>query len=59
MDCTIRDISDTGARLEFGAMTTLPPEFKLRIIAPGRTIPVELTWQRGMTSGVRFQVTPG
>jgi hypothetical protein len=59
LDCTVRDISDTGARLEFGAMATLPPEFKLHIVSTDQTIPVELTWQRGTTAGVRFKIVPG
>src|SRR5687768_16180683 len=59
VDCTIRELSDTGVCLEFGRMTTITTEFKLRIVAADQTKPVELAWQRGMTAGDRFQLAPG
>ncbi len=54
IDCVIRDMSDTGARLEFGGLTQLPSEFKLRVAATGTEAFVELAWQRGLSAGVRF-----
>lgn len=55
IDCLIRDLSERGARLEFAGPTVLPPEFKLRIVASGVEAQVELTWQRGLSAGVKFE----
>ena len=54
MDCTIRDLSDGGARLEFGTVFELPHEFRLLVVATNLMIPAELAWQRGQAAGVRF-----
>ena len=54
MDCLIRDMSDNGARLEFGALTELPKEFRLLVISSNLLIPAELAWQRGLAAGVHF-----
>jgi hypothetical protein len=54
LNCTIRDLSDGGARLEFGALTDLPKEFRLLIVAANMIIPCALSWQRGQNVGVRF-----
>lgn len=55
IDCVVRDLSDTGARLEFTGPTKLPPEFVLRITMTGAEVPVEVVWQRGLSAGVRFE----
>jgi hypothetical protein len=55
MNCIIRDLSEGGACLEFGGPTSLPPEFKLRVVAVRMEAPVELAWQRGYSAGVRFE----
>lgn len=54
IDCTIRDLSETGAKLQFETLTELPAEFRLMIVSTEQTIPVELAWQRGLNAGVRF-----
>ena len=54
LDCLIRDMSDEGARLEFGGPTELPPHFRLFIPSSKTTIPVDLAWQRGLAAGVHF-----
>jgi len=54
IDCTVRDMSETGARLEFGAVAVLPPEFRLLIVSSNQLIPARLSWQRGATAGVQF-----
>lgn len=55
IDCTIKDVTEAGARLEFKSPTELPAEFKLLILATDQTIPAELVWQRGLSAGVRFE----
>ncbi len=57
IDCEVRDLSDTGARIEFAGPTLLPSEFKLRIAHGDLDRLVELTWQRGLSAGVRFGAT--
>jgi hypothetical protein len=54
IDCTIRDQNDGGARLEFAAATSLPPEFRLLVVAANTIRPARLLWQRGLAAGVAF-----
>jgi hypothetical protein len=54
MNCTIRDLSETGARLEFAGLVTLPKEFRLLIVSSNTIVPVALAWQRGPLVGVYF-----
>jgi hypothetical protein len=56
IDCIVRDLSKTGARLQFSGPTPLPQFFKLRIETGGADAQVvERMWQRGLSAGVRFQ----
>ena len=54
IDCVIRDLSDTGARLEFAGVTELPNAFQLVLTASNEVVPVEVAWRRGLAAGVRF-----
>lgn len=54
LDCLIRDMSEAGARLEFGAPTELPREFRVLITSSNLLIPAHLAWQRGLAAGVHF-----
>ncbi len=54
MDCRIRDLSEGGARLEFGGLTNLPKDFRLLIVSSNTIVPVSLAWQRGQAVGVFF-----
>jgi len=54
VDCNIRNLSETGARLEFSGPTELPSEFRLLIAASGEIFPVQLSWRRGLAAGVHF-----
>lgn len=58
VDCTIRDLSDTGAKIELAADDGLPEAFFLHF-ADGRQAPVEVVWRAGPTLGVRFTGAPG
>jgi hypothetical protein len=53
-DCVIRDLSETGARLDFGGPVELPQEFRLLVVTSNLLIPTELAWVRGSSAGVRF-----
>jgi hypothetical protein len=51
--CRVRDISETGAKLEFEQQQLLPHTFELKI----RDLPIltcELRWARGTRAGVHF-----
>ncbi len=54
MDCKLRDMSDSGARLVFGNLVSLPQEFRLHNVSDGTITPVRLRWQRGLEAGVTF-----
>jgi hypothetical protein len=53
-DCTVRNISDTGARLVFPDTVVLPREFSLTIESQSMTSNVRLMWSTGKEAGVRF-----
>jgi hypothetical protein len=52
IDCTIRDVSATGARLQFQVRSFLPRTFALHF--DGTTRNVRVMWQAGLFAGVRF-----
>lgn len=54
VDCTIRDISEGGARLVFGDAFSLPSEFRLLLVSSNTIVPVQTLWQRGLSAGVAF-----
>ena len=54
LDCLIRDMSETGARLEIGGVTELPKAFRLLVASSNLLYPVDLAWQAGLGVGVRF-----
>jgi hypothetical protein len=54
VDCTIRDISEDGARLLFGDAFALPLDFRILIVMSNTIVPAKLLWQRGLTAGVAF-----
>jgi hypothetical protein len=53
IDCTIRDISTTGARLIFQHPTILPRTFRPQFADQDQRVTV--MWRRGLQAGVRFQ----
>lgn len=54
MDCLIRDMSGTGARLELSETTTLPEVFDLYIQNKDQTFRSTLRWRRANGVGVTF-----
>lgn len=54
MDCVIRDFSDTGARLEFGATVSLPDSVELYIPARDQTLKAQVRWRKEQEIGVSF-----
>ena len=53
LDCAIRDLSATGAKLSFRHPAFLPKTFRLSFDSEEQR--VNVVWQRGLNAGVRFQ----
>jgi len=58
LDCTIRNLSDTGAMLELPEPVITPDTFILIIKPELLTRCCEVAWRIGSRVGVRFQSTP-
>ena len=54
LDCLIRNLSDTGAKLIVSAAIALPDSFDLFIPQKSVTRRVRIVWRRGEEMGVRF-----
>ncbi|HEY7386023.1 MAG TPA: PilZ domain-containing protein [Beijerinckiaceae bacterium] len=54
LECLIRDISATGARLEFSSSVTLPDRFDLYLPHREETCKAHIQWRRGEEIGVAF-----
>ena len=55
VECTVRDLSEAGARLQVPDSVTLPPNFVLFIPKQGRRHQALLRWHRQGFVGVEFQ----
>lgn len=54
IDCLVRDMSSTGARLLLSETATLPEKFDLHIPQKDRTYRAQLRWRREDGIGVTF-----
>jgi len=54
VDCTIRNISDGGAKLEVSGAVALPDHFDLHIPQKNVTRHVRLAWRHGDACGVAY-----
>lgn len=54
LDCIIRNVSETGAKLEASGSVTVPECCDLLILAKGETRPVRIVWRHEETIGVHF-----
>ena len=52
--CTVRDISSTGAALEFSDLLRIPDEFTLVIPEDRLRLPCHVVWRRDYRVGVQF-----
>jgi len=52
--CIVRDLSDTGAKVEFSLGWIVPSNFTLFIELDGFKVECEKVWHRGDLYGVRF-----
>jgi PilZ domain len=53
-ECTVRDLSDTGARIEAPASVTIPEFFELYIPLKGLRHRSRMMWRAGNEMGVAF-----
>jgi c-di-GMP-binding flagellar brake protein YcgR len=54
IECTIWDISDTGARIAFQKPAEIPLQFELQIPTEDASAQVRLIWSNGREYGVAF-----
>ncbi|MEO6840976.1 MAG: PilZ domain-containing protein [Bradyrhizobium sp.] len=54
IDCTVRNISETGAALEVASPVGIPPEFKL-LISGTRSRHCQVMWHKENRIGVAFK----
>jgi len=57
-NCTVRDFSDTGARLRVDDVAQIPDSFDLLIELDGLEVACEVVWRRPGEIGVRFTAEP-
>jgi len=58
LSCTVRDVSDTGARLRVAKDAAVPNCFDLLIETDGFEAPCTVAWRRGDEIGVSFETAP-
>jgi hypothetical protein len=57
VDCIVRNLSETGAKLVFSAHVRLPDEFDLELSQKGRSYRARVMWWAGESCGVLFLTT--
>ena len=55
IDCTIRNVSDTGARLQVPTTVAIPDKFSLVDVQSGKRREVKVMWRKGDLIGVHFE----
>jgi hypothetical protein len=58
IECRVRDLSDTGARIMFEHPVTIPPEFELEIPSRELSVWARVMWSSGREHGIRFTEGP-
>jgi hypothetical protein len=54
INCMVRDLSDTGARLKCGDQIAVPNEFRLQVGHEPTVRPARAIWRRGNEIGIIF-----
>ncbi|RVU21822.1 PilZ domain-containing protein [Methylobacterium oryzihabitans] len=54
IDCVVRDMSESGARLALSHTLTLPETFDLTILGKNQTRRVKLCWRQNDSVGITF-----
>lgn len=55
IDCVIRNLSDSGARIRFPDPMPMRAAFELYFIAENKRVPIKIAWQHGADVGVMFE----
>jgi PilZ domain len=58
IDCVIRDMSQSGAKLRLQGSVHLPEMFDLLLVKDATIIPAKLAWRKGDLAGVVFTGEP-
>ena len=58
LDCTIRDMSDSGARLLIATTVGVPERFHLFEKSSGLLFPARLAWRQANVLGIEFEGSP-
>jgi hypothetical protein len=53
-EAVVRNVSATGAKLKFGELIALPPEFEIKIGTGGHYQTAHVAWRHGFEIGVQF-----
>lgn len=54
IDCTVKNISASGAKIEISSVLSVPSEFDLEVPQKGRTYRARLMWRDANFVGVQF-----
>jgi hypothetical protein len=54
IDCTVRDLSTTGAALEVSSQIGIPAKFTLVVPGDGLHLPCHVVWRKEYRIGVAF-----
>ncbi len=54
IDCTVRNLSDTGAALDVTSPVGIPDHFTLFVTADGKHLSCTVVWRKERRIGVRF-----
>jgi hypothetical protein len=55
MDCVVRNLSETGACVEFDSATRLPEQMRITIAHKGRSVLADLIWRQANRVGLAFR----
>jgi hypothetical protein len=58
IDCTIRDLSESGARLLIANSVSVPETFRLFEKSSGMVYPASVAWRQPSAIGVKFDGPP-
>ena len=56
IDCTVRNLSETGAALEVSSPVGIPEQFTLVIEADHIHVPCRVVWRKDTRIGVHFEI---
>lgn len=58
INCTVRDRTESGAKLQFVRSTELPKVFELHCLSEVMSYPAAIVWRRGDQVGITFTGLP-